>query len=63
MDEGSELSEKGFYGAFSELPKRLPSEAQTLFKKPAESSKINKKLLLMQFSPKMNSSYRIYSIK
>ena len=63
MDEGSELSEKTFYGAFSELRERSPSEAQTLSKEPAESSKINKKPLVMQFFSKMKSSYRIYSVK
>ena len=43
MDEYSNLAEKAFNGDFPELPKRLPEQAQTQIKSPAESSKINLK--------------------
>ena len=43
MDEYSNLAEKAFNGDFPELPKRLPEQAQTQIKNPAESSKINLK--------------------
>ena len=43
MDQDSELAEKAFNGNFLELPKRSSPKSKKLSKKPAESSKINKK--------------------
>ena len=43
MDKDTELAEKAFHGDFYELPISSPPKARTISKKPAESSKINKK--------------------
>ena len=43
MDKDTELAGKAFHRVFYELPIRSPPKARTISKKPAESSKINKK--------------------
>ena len=48
MDEASELPEKALNGEFSELPKRFRSIPSKNPKKPAKSSKINKKPLFLK---------------
>ena len=63
MYEYSELAEKSFVRDFSKLPKRSPPKAETLPKKPSESSKINKKSLLIPFYSKIRSSCSTYSMK
>ena len=60
MDEDSKLAEQYFYEDLSELPKRSPPKIQRLSKKPAESSKIKKKPLLVQFFSNMKSSWSIF---
>ena len=45
MDEASDLAEKALNGEFPELPKKSPLITHNNPKKPAESSKINKKPL------------------
>ena len=46
MDKASELDEKVLKGEFPELPKKSSPIASNNPKKPAESTKINKKPLL-----------------
>ena len=43
MNEASELAEKALNGEFPKLPKKYPLMASKNSKKPAESTKINKK--------------------
>ena len=45
MDEASDLAEKALNEKFPELPKKSPPITNNNSKKPAESSKINKKPL------------------
>ena len=45
MDEAFDLAEKALNGELSELPKESPPIIYSNPKKPAESSKINKKPL------------------
>ena len=46
MDEASDFAEKALNGEFPELPKKSPPITCNSLKKPAESSKINKKPFL-----------------
>ena len=48
MDDASDLAEKALNGKFPELPKKSPVKASKNPKKPAESSKINKKPLIIK---------------
>ena len=46
MDEASNLAERALTKEFPKLPKKSPEKASKNPKKPEESSKINKKLLI-----------------
>ena len=48
MDEVPDLAEKALNWEFPELPKKYPAKASKNPKKPAESSKINKKPLIIK---------------
>ena len=48
VDEASDLAEKALNGEFPELPKKFPPTICNNLKKPAESSKINKKPLFLK---------------
>ena len=48
MDEAFDLAERALNGEFPELPKKSPTKASKNLKKPAESSKINKKPLIIK---------------
>ena len=48
MDEASDLAEKALNGEFPELLKKSPAKASKNPKKPAESSKINQKPLIIK---------------
>ena len=48
MDEDPQLAERVFSRSFSEPLKRPPPKTQTLSKRPAESSKMNKKVLILK---------------
>ena len=63
MDEASELPEKALNGEFSELPKRFRPIPSKNPKKPAKSSKINKKPLFLKKLSKTKRSYGIYYMK
>ena len=48
MDETSDLAERALNIEFPELPKKSPAKASKNPKKPAESSKINRKPLIIK---------------
>ena len=48
MDEASDLAEKVLNGEFPKLPKKSPPTTYNNLKKPAESSKINKRPLFLK---------------
>ena len=48
MDEVPDLAEKALNWEFPELPKKYPAKASKNPKKPAESSKINRKPLIIK---------------
>ena len=48
MDEASDLAERALNGEFPELPKNSPAKAFKNSKKPADSTKINKKPLFLK---------------
>ena len=50
MDEASDSAEKALNGEFPELPKTSPPNTSINPKKPADSSKINKKPLFLKNS-------------
>ena len=47
MDRAFDLAERALNGEFPKLPKKSPAKASKNPKKPAESSKINKKALII----------------